>query len=633
MSNTGKFRQNLNSKITSNNKKEISAIKVREVLTDAADAIDEIFETFSLADRLGVYNAATGIYTISETGITGTIVALPQFEKGKYFDVVVAGTNSIPVVSTQWTVGDKIISSVTKWDRIPHSDLALTKAINLETIIKTADNGDLIVQDGLLNIGLILQADGTFKVSQVVSSDFKFMESGELLSDHITDLKSLKLTLSLSNDGYLRVQDSNGNVGLELDPTGDLRIKSIDVLSSANMPLSFKPNYVFPLTDIVFAPSYGQSNSNGGGEARVITSLQKYDSLVPVGGTFVGTGGDMSSFIPFIETTTESPLGGAFEKINEIIESKNYIDYDKKEFQLIGTLPGQGGVAIAGLSKGTTPYNRLVAQIHQLSTTALINKKTFSMPFMFFTQGETDIVDGTTYASYKTAFEQLIADIQADTKDLLPKNNKLFFIGYQVSYTTAALKDLNVISKAHLDEGLSNPYYVCSGPVYHMDYTTEGALNIHLTPESRRIYGAYLARAADQTLRGGKFLPLHPINLFVEGNTLIVTYHVPIGALVLDTTLVPNPGNYGFKVLNSVGGVLSLSNIRTEDNRLLIDCSASPLGGKFMCARDTGADLYDNGNGSKKLADRSCLRDCAGDYDRFDNYPLHNWAAISYLTI
>jgi hypothetical protein len=118
-SKTSILRQRINQDLPSNNSKSITAAKLRSVLGASADAIDEIYKTISLADRLGVYNATTGIATISETGITKTLVAAPSDAKGKYYDVVVAGVNSVTGVSETWNIQDRIISAGTKWDRIP----------------------------------------------------------------------------------------------------------------------------------------------------------------------------------------------------------------------------------------------------------------------------------------------------------------------------------------------------------------------------------------------------------------------------------------------------------------------------------------------------------------------------------
>lgn len=120
--NTGKFRQNINAKITSNSKKEISGLKVREVLVDAADAIDEIFETFSLIDGLGNYNANTGVANIKETDVNFTPVLVANQPNGKFFIIDVEGTQSITGTARLMKVGGLLVSRGTKWDYIPPAD-------------------------------------------------------------------------------------------------------------------------------------------------------------------------------------------------------------------------------------------------------------------------------------------------------------------------------------------------------------------------------------------------------------------------------------------------------------------------------------------------------------------------------
>jgi len=97
------------------------AEQINDEIQDIQEVVDDIYDQFSLADRLGTYNAATGAYVISETGVTGTLTTTPAFSNGKYFDVTTEGTNSVTGTSRAWKIGDKVISAVTKWDALPFS--------------------------------------------------------------------------------------------------------------------------------------------------------------------------------------------------------------------------------------------------------------------------------------------------------------------------------------------------------------------------------------------------------------------------------------------------------------------------------------------------------------------------------
>jgi lysophospholipase L1-like esterase len=138
MSNTSIFRQKIAANVATNGQKNISASKLRAALEEGANAIDTIFETFSLTDGLGTYNATTGVANVKETGETFTPVPVSTRPNGKYFDVVVAGTQSITGVSVAMEIGGIIISRGTKWDYIPKSSLALTRIIATESKLSKA---------------------------------------------------------------------------------------------------------------------------------------------------------------------------------------------------------------------------------------------------------------------------------------------------------------------------------------------------------------------------------------------------------------------------------------------------------------------------------------------------------------
>lgn len=488
---------------------------------------------------------------------------------------------------------------------------------------------DLVITDPNGFIGWKLSADGVMSVLKAVIS---------------------KLTIGASTttehpDFLLAASDANTAIGFAITKFSELLIKTVSaqivntktltVTESVNLPPSFNLADKLPFvygkpTDWLHVISYGQSNSNGGGNLVPLTIVQKYDALMPKGTRMVGVGGDYSDLVPFVESLSECPLHGLFEKFTEQVIDQNFLAYPKHGFQLVATSPGQGGIDIANLSKGSAPYTKLVDGVTQINALAVRKAKSYSVGFIPWTQGEQDVAINTTYQSYKTMLLQLITDLNADIRAITGQKNPIPFVSYQVAWGN----DLDRISKVHLDLGLTHPLYVTACPSYFFDF--ENPSIIHFTPAHRRIYGAYLALAAKRTMVDGvKFLPLHPIQLSVSGNTLTVTYHVPKPPLVFDTTLVPDPGSYGFKVFSSTGAVLTLTNIRIiSKDTISMDCSASPVGGTFAYARNTGAQNWISPDSTYgKPGWRGCLRDSQGNSLTFDNYPLHNWAVASYLSI
>lgn len=112
---------------------------------------DEIFETFSLADGLGTYNASANSATLKEAGTTFTPTSTANQANGKYFDIVVAGTQNITGTGpTGMSVGGKLISRGTKWDYIPPGvgDGTITNP-KLETTLKSqVENAPGLVWSG-----------------------------------------------------------------------------------------------------------------------------------------------------------------------------------------------------------------------------------------------------------------------------------------------------------------------------------------------------------------------------------------------------------------------------------------------------------------------------------------------------
>jgi len=396
--------------------------------------------------------------------------------------------------------------------------------------------------------------------------------------------------------------------------------------------LLLRPNL---LTDYIGVMSYGQSNAIGGGGNGRVTLSQKYNSLEPAGGMDVDSAGDYSTLIPQVETTArETPVSGALESFIDAIARDKSLSYLNNGFQQIGTIPGLGSTAIAGLSKGTAPYGKLMGNVIGNYTYAASVKKTFSVPFVYYTQGEQDIADATSYATYAARLAQLGTDISADVKAVTHQKNDIPLIGWQLGYQKRNHLD-TAVSRAQYMAGITDSArYIVATPSYQFQYNK--ADSIHMRPAFRRIYGAYLGLAAKRyVLDGVKFIPTHPVKYVVTGTNLKVVFYTPVAPLVIDTTLISNPGNYGIRVFNAAGTELALRNIHVVDGTTLsIDCSGDPTGGSFSYAKNATKNNTNMPDGlSVLLGTRGNLRDSQGDKLKFGSYPLHNWSVAIYEKI
>lgn len=512
-------------------------------------------------------------------------------------------------------------------------------------------NGEFYIVDSNTAIGLSLiggvlkTVTGDFK--SVVIADNQELKKG---SDHII--------FAVSDDdltAYAFAFTKEGELIIKKVTAHDIETKTLKITDSVTLPFDFKRKvldrlpFVFgPAADYLLIMSYGQSNSVGGGASGFSSFPRKYDPLMPVGGPRPFTTTNFSAFTDYSDGAvgTSLPLLGVFNKFTELIADENFMGPTTKGFRVIGTAPGEGSKSAAELQKGTVYFDRMIDNVVKCHEIALQEGKSFNVPFVGWTQGENDVDLDTTYAAYKATTEQIIADASADILAVTNQRNNIPFISYQVAKYSSTRPDYDRISKTHYDLGISNPLFVCACPSYQWDYVVEGydpgvsdGYIVHFTPDTRIIYGHYIAIAAKRSIVDGKkFLPLHPIKFKVSGNNVLITYHVPFGHLEFDTTIVSDPGNFGFRVLDSVGAELSLSNIKiVGDNSVSIDCSASPAGGKFIYARDPSQAYilnYDTMIGH--WGARGCLRDNQGDYmtiPDLSSYPLHNWALASYLDI
>lgn len=406
--------------------------------------------------------------------------------------------------------------------------------------------------------------------------------------------------------------------------------------------------------DWLLVMSYGQSNSTYSGADKTAKTLnQKYDAITQKGGILIYISNDASDIKPLVEIGDggsgggETLLSASLEKFTEQVRDENMINPNKKGFQFFGLVTGIGGQSIAALSKNAsanTPwYANMMNCVKGVVRLGKIKNRSVSVPFLWWTQGEDDSGSGKSYDYYVQNLTQLINDLNADVKDITGQSNSFPLIGYQMCYRNPKVID-NRIPMADIDMGVKNPLFICACPSYMLKFDISD--RVHFLPQDKRILGAYYGLAAKRTIVDGeKFLPLYPVGFEVNGNNLKITYHVPVPPLKFDTSLLPNSGNYGFKVKDSAGRELKLNNIQilANENAVSIDCSASPKDGIFMYARNNNYSYVNNPDGkSVYILDRGNLHDSQGDTVVFDivdqdgkaaSWPMHNWAMASYMPI
>jgi hypothetical protein len=161
------------------------------------------------------------------------------------------------------------------------------------------------------------------------------------------------------------------------------------------------------------------------------------------------------------------------------------------------------------------------------------------------------------------------------------------------------------------------------GTTYQLTYTGDC---IHLTSESERQLGEYFAKAYHRVIaEGGVWEPLRPKKATAAGNVVTITYQVPKPPLVLDTTLVSDPGKLGFEVVDAAGTPLPIDSVAVAGadavNVTLAAGTVLPAGAHVRYAY-TAQPSTCPGPAS---GPRGNVRD-SDDPPSNNGYPLFNWS-------
>ena len=125
-------------------------------------------------------------------------------------------------------------------------------------------------------------------------------------------------------------------------------------------------------------------------------------------------------------------------------------------------------------------------------------------------------------------------------------------------------------------------------------------------------------------LEGGTWEPLRPVQASRTGDRIRVRFHVPEPPLVFDTTLVSDPGNFGFEFLDDSGATPTIRSVQLlDEDTIEIRLSATPksTAAKFVAYAFTG--IPGNAAGPRTGA-RGNLRDSDDSRSRHGN-KLYNW--------
>lgn len=153
-------------------------------------------------------------------------------------------------------------------------------------------------------------------------------------------------------------------------------------------------------------------------------------------------------------------------------------------------------------------------------------------------------------------------------------------------------------------------------PGYFMPFQTDCR---HYTAQGQLQLGKYFARAYKRAVIDGlPWNPVRPKRITIDNGKLDVQYYVPVPPLVLDTTWITNPGDYGFKY--EVNGVaLTITDVRvTSFDMITISFTEAAQPGILYYAQNQTAGCA-TVRGNVRDSDNSAAE---------TGFPMHNWGVL-----
>lgn len=311
----------------------------------------------------------------------------------------------------------------------------------------------------------------------------------------------------------------------------------------------------------------GQSNADGSGGATALTTTQSYTNrflILQSSGAYIapaniGWGN--------IETSAPGFANTRSKLYRDRVASSTARDSIMLKY-------AQGSQPIASLKKGTTVYNNSL-----LGFTAA---KGLTSPYytgweckgVVWIHGESDVSSST----YQADLTLLQSDYETDIKAITGQAGTIPLFCCQPSNFTAqsfAALPANNSYHAMLAAHIAQPgKVVLTNPCYFLPFST-GADGVHRTNVGHRRAGAYMAKAADILESTGTFEPLRPNTITRSGAVVTITFTGRVGSLVLDTTNVSNPGNYGFEWVQTGGVARTISSIALANGNTEVQITLS----------------------------------------------------------
>lgn len=296
---------------------------------------------------------------------------------------------------------------------------------------------------------------------------------------------------------------------------------------------------------------YGESYTMGASAPVVLSDSQPYKNLTFDSGPRKDV--EATSVIPLREFFRDPSVDGYHDRGETCCSgSANYASVSMmknrgispSDHVIFSSTAGHGSYKLSNLIKGTPWYPKLLE--HVTKAKQLINNSGYTPQIINFVQGANDAAAAsrTPKSVYKPMLAQLQIDAETDIKVASGNDNPIRFMLAQMSYGTAAHKEMAI---AQLELCQESDKFMLVTPMYHFPYDGD---KIHLTNIGYKWMSAYFGRAYDQYIyEQRKPDGIVPRLAYIDSDTIIVKFEVPALPLQIDTTTLAITTDNGFKVL------------------------------------------------------------------------------------
>ncbi|MBX3199947.1 MAG: hypothetical protein KF894_17555 [Labilithrix sp.] len=367
----------------------------------------------------------------------------------------------------------------------------------------------------------------------------------------------------------------------------------------------------------------GQSLGVGVSGAPALSLTQPFANLMFNTGVMAG-GEGLERFEPLVEGDNIPGSKAIVETMSAAFANlvAGLARADGEAHDVLMSVHASGAKSYAQLKKGTKAYANGIAQVTAGRDIAKELGKTYVVRAVANVHGESDHAEKSTrYATDLLAWQ---ADYERDIRELTGQAEPVPMFQTQISSWTKLMggTETSAIPAAQLAAHTTSAgKVVLVGPKYHLAYSKDG---VHLTSRGYQHMGEDYAKAYRRVVLEGKpWEPLRPIATTREGAVIKVKLAVPAPPIVLDTTLVADPGSYGFEYSDASAAPPAIAKVEiAAPDTVVVTLAHVPTGGErrlryaFTGVKGAGAGPQTGPRGN--LRDSDATRSRTGQH-------LYNW--------